>query len=382
MTGRALARIAAAVVAVLLSAGAAADAGAADPAETARILRHGPWPMPWRPDPGNRLSGDAAAAALGRALFADPRLSADGSVACATCHRPDLHWTDGRPRSAGLAAGDRNAPSLVDVRRWRWFGWDGASDSLWAASLRPVLDPREMGGSIAALAGLVRGDPVLAGLYRQALGRAPLADDTALAVDAAKALAAFQETLASGRSPFDRFRDGLAAGDADAVSAYPADARRGLALFVGRGNCSVCHLGPAFTSGEFEDVGVGYFLERGRVDPGRADGIARLKASPFNRLGPWGDGGGADAAATRHVASQPRDFGLFKVPSLRNVARTAPYMHHGRLATLEAVVRHYSEVDEERLHPGRARLVRPLRLSEGEAADLVAFLRSLTSDER
>ncbi|BBK31118.1 cytochrome c peroxidase [Stella humosa] len=367
---------------LLVAAALLADAAAAEltPAETARILRHGPWPLAWRPDPGNRLSGKAEAVELGRALFFDSRISPDGTVACATCHRPDRAWTDGRPASRGLADHDRNAPSLLDVRLWRWFGWDGASDSLWAASLRPMLEPGEMGGSVAALARLVREDAGLRAQYRTATGDAPATDDMAVAVDAAKALAAFQETLVGGRSPFDRFRDGLASGDRAAVAGYPADALRGLRLFVGRGNCSVCHLGPAFTSSEFEDVGVGYFLGRGKADAGRIAGIDRLRASPFNRLGPWSDGGGADAAATRHVAAQHRDFGLFRVPSLRNVAASAPYMHHGRLASLEAVVRHYSEVDEERLHVDGARLVRPLRLSEGEAADLVAFLRSLTSE--
>lgn len=355
---------------------AAAELGAE---EVAAILRHGPWPMPWTPDPGNRFSGMPAAARLGRALFFDARVSGAG-LACAGCHRPERAWSDGRARSAGRALADRNAPSLLDVRLSRWFGWDGAADSLWAASLQPILDRREMGGSVAAVAALLRDDPELARLYRAAVGSAPPEDDMAAAVDAAKALAAFQETLAGGRSPFDRFRDGLAAGDHGVP--YPAAALRGLRLFVGRGRCSVCHLGPAFTNGEFDDVGVGYFVERGRVDPGRLAGIERLRASPFNRLGPWSDDRkGREAAATRHVAPQHRDFGLFKVPSLRNAARTAPYMHDGRLATLEAVVRHYSEVDEERLHADGPRLLRALHLSDGEVGDLVAFLRSLTSDE-
>ncbi|WP_374443312.1 cytochrome-c peroxidase [Stella sp.] len=355
---------------------AAADGLAAD--ETARILRHGPWPEPWRRDGGNRLSGDAAAAELGRALFFDPRLSAGGGVACATCHRPERAWADGLARSVGIARMDRNAPSLLDARGRRWFGWDGAADSLWAASLRPILEPGEMGGSVAGVAALLRADPHLSELHRRLPAPTGPTDDLALAVDAAKALAAFQETLTSGRTPFDRFRDGLAAGDAAAVARYPADALRGLRTFVGRGNCSLCHAGPAFSHGEFEDVGVGYFLERGRVDPGRAGGVERLRASPFTRLGRWNDGG--DATATRHLDPQHRDFGLFRVPSLRNVAATAPYMHDGRLATLADVVRHYSEVDEERLHADGSRLVRPLRLGPTEQADLVAFLRTLSPE--
>jgi cytochrome c peroxidase len=118
------------------------------------------------------------------------------------------------------------------------------------------------------------------------------------------------------------------------------------------------------------------------VDPGRHAGIATLKASPFSLLGPYNDDPGkAPGLATRHVEQLHRNWGEFRVPSLRNVARTAPYMHNGSLATLPAVVRHYSEVDEERLHgmPGQ-RLVRPLRLRPAEQADLVAFLETLSGE--
>jgi cytochrome c peroxidase len=127
-------------------------------------------------------------------------------------------------------------------------------------------------------------------------------------------------------------------------------------------------------------VGVPYFAEKGRVDQGRHGGIAALRASPFNLLGRYNDDPArATAEPTRHVEPQHRNWGEFRVPSLRNVAETAPYMHNGSLTTLEAVVRHYSEVDVERLHgDDGARLVRPLRLSPQEASDLVAFLKTLS----
>ena len=125
-----------------------------------------------------------------------------------------------------------------------------------------------------------------------------------------------------------------------------------------------------------------YFAEKGRVDPGRHGGIAALQASPFNLLGPYNDDPGkAPGVATRHVEQLHRNWGEFRVPSLRNVARTAPYMHNGSLATLADVVRHYSEVNEERLHGmGSQRLIRPLRLSSQEATDLVAFLETLSGE--
>ena len=166
------------------------------------------------------------------------------------------------------------------------------------------------------------------------------------------------------------------------MARYPAAAQRGLKIFVGKGQCSACHFGPNFTNGEFDDVGVPYFAETGRVDQGRHGGIAALRASPFNLLGRLQrrSRASATAAPTRHVEPQHRNWGEFRVPSLRNVAATAPYMHNGSLATLEAVVRHYSEVDIERLHgDDGARLVRPLRLSPREIADLVGFLETLSA---
>lgn len=349
-------------------------------AEIARILRHGPWPPSWAPDPSNRGSGQAEAAALGRLLFFDPRLSVNGQVSCATCHRPEFAWSDGKRVGASLQAVERNTIGLLDVRLRRWFGWDGAGDSLWAQSIRPILDVREMGGSAAALATLLRNDAELSCRYRRVFGADPAArDDDGLLVDAAKALAAFQETLVSGPAPFDRFRDALAASDRAGQRDYSPAARRGLKIFVGRGDCHVCHLGPVFTNGEFHDIGIPFFTGPGQVDPGRHGGIGRLQASPYNLLGIHSDDPDRrTATGTRHVALVHRNFGEFKVPSLRNVARTAPYMHNGSLATLADVVRRYSEFDENRIHADGERLLRPLRLSEGEIADLVAFLESLT----
>ncbi len=198
-------------------------------------------------------------------------------------------------------------------------------------------------------------------------------------VNVAKALAAYQETIVTGRTAFDAFRDALERGDGAAIARYPAAAQRGLTLFVGKGQCNACHFGPNFTNGEFDDAGVPHFADKGRVDTGRHGGIALLKASPFNLLGRYNDDPAkAPGLATRHVEPLHRNWGEFRVPSLRNVARTAPYMHDGSRATLADVVRHYSELDEERLHgiPGRS-LLRPLRLTPQERADLVAFLETL-----
>ena len=196
----------------------------------------------------------------------------------------------------------------------------------------------------------------------------------------AKALAAYLETLQSGKSDFDLLHDALARGDLGAASNYPAAARRGLAIFTGKGNCSTCHFGPNFSNSEFHDIGIPYSLGPGRVDAGRHGGIRRVKEDKYNLLGRYSDDASrASGSRTRHVAENHATFGQFKVPSLRNVALTAPYMHNGRLATLTDAVRHYSELNEERLHQDGEALLKPLRLSAGEIADLVAFLETLTS---
>ena len=373
----------AAVVALCLLAVAAA---AAEPtelvpfseAETRRILSHGPWPPPAQRDPSNRMSGNAAAVAWGAQLFREPRLSSNGAISCASCHQAERAFTDGLPKARGLVAVDRNTPTVANVALQRWYGWDGAGDSLWAQSLRPMLDPREMGGSIERIAATVRDNMDLSAGYRQVFRTAPSSDDEALAVDVAKALAAYQETIGTGRTPFDDFRDALARGDRAASARYPLAAQRGLAIFIGKGRCDVCHVGPRFSNGEFHDVGVPHFVGQGRVDAGRFEGIRKLQANRFNLLGPYNDDPErATAVSTRHVAAEHRNFGEFKVPSLRNVARTAPYMHNGSLATLADVVRHYSEIDEDRLHADGERILKPLHLTAAETADLIAFLESL-----
>jgi cytochrome c peroxidase len=228
----------------------------------------------------------------------------------------------------------------------------------------------------------VRTDPALAADYRAAFGADPPPADEALAVDVGKTLAAYQETLVTGRTPFDAYRDALVRGDAAAAAKYPAAAARGARLFVGKGRCNVCHLGPAFTNGEFQDIGIPFFVAGGRVDAGRYEGIRRLGASRLNLLGPYSDDPTrGTATATRHVALEHRNFGEFRVPSLRGVARTSPYMHNGSLATLGAVVRHYSTLDLDRVHADGGELLRPLGLSAGEIDDLIAFLESLGGEE-
>lgn len=363
-------------------------------AERAMLLGHGPWPAPWAGDPSNRVSRNREAIRFGQQLFFDARFSRTGNVSCASCHLPGLQWSDRRKLGAGLAEVDRNTPSLVNVRLNRWFGWDGANDNLWSQSIRPLLDAREMGVTEKHVGDLVRGDATLSCQYRSVFGGAPGADDERVMIDIGKALAAFQETLHSGRTPFDDFRDAVARGDRKAATQYPAAAQRGAKIFTGRGNCSLCHFGPNFSHGEFHEIGIPIFRKSGGVDWGRYQGIKMLRASRFSLLGSYNDDPKrAPGTSTRHVQLADQTFEQFKVPSLRNVALTAPYMHNGHFATLRDVVNHYSKIDPTQLHlahiflgspdglneaPPTDTLLQPLKLSELEIADVVAFLETLT----
>jgi cytochrome c peroxidase len=367
-------------------------------AEIRSILRHGPWPVPWSRDPSNRVSGKAEAIALGERLFLEPRLSPDGRVSCATCHMPAQSFTDGRKLAMGYQEVDRNTPSVLNARLNRWFGWDGSGDSLWAQSIRPMLDARELAASEQHIAQLVRGDPDLACSYEQAFGTRPAGNDEAITVDVAKALAAFQETLVTGRTAFDEFRDALERGDRKAAARYPEDAQRGLRVFVGKGRCNVCHFGPNFSNGEFEEIGIPHYLKAGGIDWGRAQGIKSVLANRFSLLRSYNDDPArATAIPARHVELNLRNYGEFRIPSLRNAALTPPYMHNGHFETLTEVVRHYSEIDPNRLHLGPEMydsdgvaidlqlptILKPLNLTGREIADVVAFLETLTdSDSR
>lgn len=357
--------------------------------EHVRILAHGPWPPPPARDPGNALSGQPAAIALGRALFFEARLSAGGVLACGSCHLPRHGFADGRPRGLGRGAPggradmplDRHTPTLLNAGFHRWWGWDGAFDSLWSQALHPLRAPLEMGGDPAQIAALLQSDAPLSCLWQQALGSPPPADPQAVMAPLAKALGAYVATLQTRRTAFDRFRDALARGDRVAAARYPLAAQRGLRIFIGRGNCSTCHAGPLFSNGEFADTGALFFARPGVVDPGRHGGISALLASRFNLLGADADpappGQDDPALKTRHVLAQHRNFGEFKVPGLRHVAQTAPYLHDGQKATLGDVVDHYDRMHPDRLHADGEQILKPLQLQASERADLLAFLHSL-----
>ncbi len=361
----------------LLSAKAAALEFSA--AERELIAQHGPWPMQFAADSSNRASTNRSAISLGEMLFFDHDLGGDSKFSCASCHDPGQAFADGKVTGQGrVRLADRNTPSLLNLKANRWFGWGGENDSLWAQSIRPILAADEMANHPDHVRELLLSRQRYRQFYLQAFA-AEVGSETSekVLVNVGKALAAYQETLLSLRSSFDDFRDALLAGDQAAMSRYPESAQRGLKIFIGTGRCNLCHLGPRFSNGEFGDVGIPYFTADG-VDAGRYGGIQQVRANPYNLLGKFNDGDpGQNAVSSSHVRQTHRNWGEFKIPGLRAVAATAPYMHNGSLPTLRDVVLHYSLLDEERLHTDGEKILRPLKLSDSEVDDLVSFLQSL-----
>jgi cytochrome c peroxidase len=408
-------RIAAALaVAVTLLAADVADPPAEEfsPAEVRRILQHSPL-ADVKPS-SSAVADDPRAASLGHALFFDARLSSNGEISCATCHDPARGFTDGKPVGEALGVVDRNTPTIWNAAHQRWLFWDGRADSLWSQALQPIENPLEMGSSRLAVAHLVAGDQPLRDAYQAIFGALPELADRArfppqgrpaparpedplhqawsamapadqqavdrIFVNVGKALEAYQRRLVSRNSSFDRFVEGLRRNDVQAMQVLSPEARRGLKLFIGRGECRLCHSGANFSDGEFHDIRVPPRNGGMPLDAGRYEGIRALLASPFNAAGPHSDDrDGLAAQRLRFLAQGPHLWGAFKTPSLRNVALTAPYMHQGQFESLERVVEYYSTLEGavRADHHDETVLV-PRQFTPAEKADLIAFLHALT----
>jgi cytochrome c peroxidase len=382
--------------------------------ELARIYRRSPLgELP--ADPTNGVADSALAAALGQFLFFDTRLSANGEVACATCHQPARGFSDGRALAKGLAAGRRNTPSLLNVALNHWFFWDGRADSLWSQALQPLEGPREAGGDRLNIAHLVAADAALGAAYQRVFGALPpladtgrfpphgrpdpdpgspmaeawqamtMADRTAVNrvfSNLGKAIEAYERKLISGAAPFDTYVEGRRIGDSSKEAALSPAAARGLKLFVGAANCHACHTGPALSDGEFHNLGLP-LLPGEEPDPGRAGGMRLLRADVFNAASPFSDEPAGTAKLRLGILPAPQSqLGAFKTPSLRNVALTAPYMHDGRFADLPEVLEFYAAPKAASplnlVGTRDANLTLVPHLTTEESADLVAFLQALT----
>ncbi|MCI0631140.1 MAG: c-type cytochrome [Phycisphaerales bacterium] len=380
--------------------------------ELKRIFQHSLAAPP--ANPTNRVADDANAARFGQALFFETRFSATGKISCATCHNPELDFTDGKPLGEAIGRMNRHTMSLWNVAYNRWFFWDGRADSLWAQALDPIENPNEHGGNRLKVAHVLFNDVEFRRAYELIFGAMPnLADHErfppegrpipeaphhALHVawngmsaadqqavnqvfaNVGKAIEAYERLLISNRSAFDVFVDGLKSNDAAQQRALSPAAQRGLRLFLDRANCRLCHAGPNFTDGEFHNTGVPP-REGAAPDPARFDGAKRVLDNPFNSQGAFSDDPAGDSNNIKFLLHSPELWGQFKTPSLRNIAKTAPYMHQGQFQTLHEVVRFYStRQGAVRIGHHQETILNPLNLSEAEIDDLVAFLESLTGE--
>jgi cytochrome c peroxidase len=268
---------------------------------------------------------------LGKQLYFDKRLSRDNSVSCASCHDPQKGWSNGDRFATGIRGqiGGRSAPSLINAAYQKNQFWDGRASEVEGQALGPIQNPIEMDLTLPEMTERLN---KIDG-YRQQFQKVFGSDATPEAV--AKAIASFERTILSGNAPYDRFK----AGDKTALS--PA-AQRGMNVFFNKANCSACHAGPNFTDGAFHNIGVG--MDQKDPDIGR-----------------------------QTVSKQVADRGSFKTPTLREIARTAPYMHDGSQKTLEEVIEYYrkggnanAQLDEE---------IFPLKISDEEKKDLITFLQ-------
>lgn len=305
----------------------------------------------------------AAKVELGRYLFYDKRMSVNGKESCGSCHRQELAFTDGRAHAEGTTGQlhPRSSMSLVNVAYAPLLTWSNPTlDSLEDQALIPMLgeEPIELGlkGHEQEFLSTVRHDPLYQRLFPRAF---PETGDVYTLQNVTKAIAAFERTIVSMRSPYDRYRWG---GESSAI---PESAKRGELLFSSseRGGCFQCHGGWNFSAIRFEGG-----KDRRDMGDGRG-GFFNTGVSPYlppNR-------------GLFERTQRSEDIGKFRAPTLRNIALTAPYMHDGSVATLEEVLDHYAaggKVD----HPNKARILRQFHLTEGEKRDLVEFLRSLTDE--
>jgi len=362
-------------------------------------------------DASNAYEQRAEAAALGRALFNDTRLSKNGQVACVSCHAADKQFEDGRQFGQGIATGKRRPTPVTGAAQAPFLFWDGRKDSAWSQALGPLEDAAEHGGNRVRLVRLVLAqykDP-----YGKVFGAVPEVDElpddaspngtqaeraawAALApatrdsvnrvfANMGKAIAAYERNVSYGESRFDRYAQATVAGDRPGQEALTGQEVRGLRLFLTKGQCVTCHNGPLLTDHAFHNTGVPP-LELANPDRGRAEGLKKLLADEFNCLGRYSDAKPEQCGELQFLSAN--DIGhlaAFRTPSLRNVAARPPYMHAGQFSTLDAVVQHYAASPKaaighsELAQPGKNHAQRQtIQLSADDIKDLTAFLGTLT----
>ena len=372
-----------------------------------RLSEAGPRPA----DASNAYEQKTEAAAFGRALFNDKRLSRNGQVACASCHAEDKQFQDGKQFGEGIGKGKRRTMPVMGASHAPFLFWDGRKDSAWSQALGPLEDPAEHGGNRVQFVRLVREQ--YAQQYTQVFGQLPdlghlpphaspngTQDERAawaamtpsardgvnrVFANMGKAIAAFERDLAYGESRFDKYAQATTSGDARGQQVLDQQEVRGLRLFLGKGQCATCHNGPLLTDHAFHNTGVPP-ADRTRPDRGRADALEKLLRDEFNCLGRYSDAKPGQCGELQFLAANDASqLGAFRTPSLRNVADRPPYMHAGQFGTLDDVMLHYARSPEaaighsELAQPGERHAERQaIHLSETDVQDLAAFLRTLS----
>ncbi|NEX62386.1 cytochrome-c peroxidase [Noviherbaspirillum sp. 17J57-3] len=355
-------------------------------------------------DPSNAAEAApvaATAAALGKQLFFDKRLSGNGQVACASCHAPERQFQDSLPRGRGIGEGMRRTMPVVGAGHAAFLFWDGRKDSLWSQALGPLEDPLEHGGNRMAYARTIAahyrpGYEAIFGKMPSLDGLPPAAgpsgnpsqqaawaglpaqrreDVSRVFANIGKAIAAYEKTLGFGPSRLDRYIEAVATRNEAGIDALDKQEKAGLRVFIGKGRCVTCHNGPLLTDQHFHNTGIPAIS--GKPDPGRSGAITKLLRDEFNCLGKFSDARPEQCEELRFLATgDPAMVSAFKTPGLRGVAARMPYMHAGQKATLRDVVAHYDKAPDAAL--GHSEL-RPLGLTPAEIEALLKFLETLAS---
>ena len=330
-------------------------------------------------DPSNSVADEPRAARLGQRLFFDTRLSANGEVACATCHQPERLFTDGLDVAQGIARGERHTMGIVGAAYSPWMFWDGRRDSLWSQALGPLESPIEHGGNRLQFVKLLVSDDRYRTAYAALFGELPElpAQDSVIAevfANMGKAIAAYERLLLPGESRFDRYVQALLGDDElQFDSILSEDEVAGLQLFIGDAQCINCHNGPLFTNNEFHNTAV--LPASGKLPSmGRVTAVREVRADPFNCLGHFSDDPNMNCAELRFARSGDELIGAHKTPSLRNIALTAPYMHAGQMNSLAEIIEQYDRAPLALVGHNEAI---PLNLSRNERKQLEAFLHTL-----
>ncbi len=353
-------------------------------------------------DASNKYYADPQAQRLGRALFHDTRLSANGTISCASCHQPTKGYADGRMLSVGSAPTKRHAPTLLGVAHGRWFYWDGRRDSLWSQALTPIETRGEMDNTRTDAVRFVLANSDYATQYAAITGERPLFEDDARfpqgagpystqagrnlwhRMDAAdqalinrtfanigKIIASFEATLQFLPSRFDAW----VAGNDTLRTVETAGLR--LFLDINKTQCLRCHNGPLFTNNGFHNIATATNAA-GAHDFGRMLGLQAAMVDPFNCTGEYSDATSDQCTTLRFARRQDlNEFldGAFKVPSLRGLTDSAPYFHDGRISTLSQAVDHY-RLTQDKVGPQGE--VPGIEISDTERDQLVAFLLTLS----